>query len=77
VCLQEIKHKYFEHGLKPHLAKDYTDIGLIMTMSTVQNGSIPRFLSESMLQELFNADQPSECTANLRKLGKIPHTSFL
>ena len=65
--MQEIKTKYFDNGLKEHLSKDYVNVGLLMALSVLQNGSIPRFLSEELLQELFNAKKPSICIENLRK----------
>jgi hypothetical protein len=67
LCLHEIKAKYFDNGLKEHLSKDYENVGLLMALSVLQNGSIPRFLSENHLQELFNSSQPSKCIRNLRK----------
>lgn len=67
LCLQEIKTKYFDNGLKEHLSKDYENVGLLMALSVLQNGAIPRFLSEEVLQELFNASKPSKCIENLRK----------
>ena len=67
LCLREIRAKYFDNGLKGHLANDYTAIGLIMALSTLQNGSIPRFLKEDHLQALFSSEEPSNpCISKLR-----------
>ena len=67
LCLREIKAKYFDNGLKDHLSNDYSTIGLIMVLSTLQNGSIPRFLKEDHLQALFSSGEPSNpCISKLR-----------
>ena len=67
LCLREIKAKYFDSGLKEHLSYDYSTIGLIMALSTLQNGSIPRFLKEDHLQALFSSEEPSNpCISKLR-----------
>jgi hypothetical protein len=67
LCLQQIMEKYFDNGLKEHISKDYKTLGLIMALSVLQNGKIPRF-SEELLQEIFISDVPqSRCVANLRE----------
>ena len=66
LCLQEIKAKYFDNGLKNHLVDDYSTVGLIMALSTLQNGVIPRFLKEEDLQALFSSEEPSNCILKLR-----------
>ena len=58
ICLKEMKAKYFDNGLKAHLANDYTTVGLIMALSTLQNGAIPRFLNEEDIQALFSPNAP-------------------
>lgn len=49
LCMQEIKTKYFDSGFKEHLSDDYVVVGLIMALSILQNGTIPRFLSSDDL----------------------------
>ena len=67
LCLREIKAKYFDNGLKDHLSNDYSTIGLIMVLSTLQNGSVPRLLKEDHLQALFPSEEPSNpCISRLR-----------
>ncbi|CAB4037481.1 leucine-rich repeat-containing DDB_G0290503 isoform X1, partial [Paramuricea clavata] len=67
ICLNEIKTTYFDNGLKAHLADDYTIVGLIMALSTLQNGAIPRFLNEEDLQALFSPKTPTNlCIAKLQ-----------
>lgn len=73
MCLREIKAKYFDSGLKEHLSYDYSTIGLIMALSTLQNGSIARFLKEDHLQALFSSEEPSNpCISKLRFAFKKP-----
>lgn len=73
LCLQEIKCKYFDKGLKEHLYEDYETVGLIMALSILQDGKIPRFLDENHLQEIFvNCNSNSKCLLNLSKgLNKL------
>ncbi|XP_028409260.1 uncharacterized protein LOC114531853 [Dendronephthya gigantea] len=67
LCMQEIKARYFDGGLKDHLFADYTVIGLIMALSILQNGNIPRFIPPDNLQELFFSESPSRCLQSLRR----------
>ena len=53
LCLRYIKATYFDNGLKDHLTNDYSTIVLIMALSTLQNGSIPRFVKKDNLQALL------------------------
>ena len=55
LCLQEIKRDYVDSGLKEHLSDDYIFSGTVMALSALQNGNIPRFLSEDQLQEHFGS----------------------
>ena len=66
LCLQQIRNDYFDNGLKEHLSGDYFFAGIVMALSVLQNGNIPRFLSEDHLQELFGSGEPSECIGKLR-----------
>lgn len=75
LCLREIQSKYFDQGLRDYMSTDYEAVGLIMGLSMLQNGCIPHFLTEEMIQELFTSETPSQCIANLRagfaKVGLI------
>ncbi len=71
LCLQQIMEKYFDNGLKERISEDYKTVGLIMALSVLQNGKIPRF-SEELLQEIFICDVPqSRCVANLRGFNML------
>ena len=67
LCLKEIKEKYFENGLCELLAEEYEYVGVIMALSMLQNGPIPRFMPEDILQEVFSETPPGPCTAALRR----------
>ncbi|XP_077862995.1 uncharacterized protein LOC144345437 [Saccoglossus kowalevskii] len=70
--LQEIKVKYFDHGLREHLADDYSTVGVVMCLSIFQNGKIPRFMSDGVRHELLISSDPSPCIIKLREgLSKI------
>ncbi|CAG2213685.1 unnamed protein product [Mytilus edulis] len=67
IVLAEIQRKYFQNGLRDYMATDYRTIGKIMALSILQNGSIPTFLGEEILNDIFGKDDPeSICTKNLR-----------
>ena len=67
LCLHEIKAKYFDRGIQEHLANDYIVVGTIMALSILQNGSMPRFLGEENIHQIFQSGNPSESIFNLRK----------
>ena len=67
LCLKKIKEKYFENGLRELLAEEYEYVGVIMALSMLQNGPIPRFVPEDILQEVFSETPPGPCTAALRR----------
>ncbi|KAK3741250.1 hypothetical protein QZH41_007449 [Actinostola sp. cb2023] len=50
---QDTKQKYFDHGLKEHLAEDYFYIGQMAAIALLQNGQIPRYFPEECLQDIF------------------------
>ena len=53
LLFQEINTKYFEHGLREELSEDYEFVGLICALSILQNGPLPKFLPEAILQSIF------------------------
>ena len=76
LALREVKQKHFDDGFKVHLEEDYVMIGVLMALSILQNGPVPRFISENILQELFSVLAPSNpCVLRLRegldKLGLV------
>ena len=59
LCQRAIYSKYFEHGLKEHLATDYFYVGQLIAISMLQNGPLPNYLQEDVLTEIFFNDSPS------------------
>ena len=73
ISINAFKTKYFADGWRNHIAKEYEIVGLVIAISVLQNGLLPRFFSEEMLGDVFNNNETSNpCIANLRKgLDKI------
>ncbi|CAH3153776.1 unnamed protein product [Porites lobata] len=51
---QAIKQKYFDHGLRPLLAEDYFNVGIMMAIAMLQNGQLPLFVEEDILQQIVS-----------------------
>ncbi|XP_061171814.1 uncharacterized protein LOC133181305 [Saccostrea echinata] len=67
LALMEIKEKYFDHGIREHLAEDYTIVGKILALSILQNGKLPRFFDEELHSLVFSeVSASSRCITNLR-----------
>ena len=69
LCQRAIYSKYFEHGLKEHLATDYFYVGQLIAISMLQNGPLPNYLQEDVLTEIFFNDSPSvsQCIKKLHE----------
>ena len=67
LMLIEIKEKYFDGGLREDLAEKYKIVGIVMGLSVLQNGKIPQFIPENMLQEIVQGPSSSPCISNLQK----------
>lgn len=59
LVLQQIYEKYFKHGLRQFLSKDYYYVGIMYGIALLQNGQMPNFVEESILQEIFACQPPS------------------
>ena len=74
--IKEIYAKYFEKGWREQLANDYEVVGLIFSLSIIQNGLLPRFFEGDMHKVTFK-DYPAvnECIKKFRqgvqKLGSM------
>ena len=70
LCNQNIKLKYFDNGLKEHLSEDYFYVGQIMCISLLQNGPLPTYIPEEILEAIF-ADKGqqllSSCVSELKR----------
>lgn len=49
------------------MAKEYEFVGTIMALSILQNGPVPQFIPEEILQETFLGDSQNPCIAELHK----------
>ena len=67
LCLREIKEYYFDNSLCTLLADEYEQVGKILSLSILQNGPFPHFLSQQIVRELFFKEHPSPCVSQLRK----------
>ena len=65
LCLKEIKDKYFGNGLNDLIAEEYEFVGMIIALSILQNGPVPRFVPEEILQQVFSDAPPGPCIAEL------------
>ena len=84
---QYIKKKYFENGLGPLLSNEYFYVGLMFSLSMLQNGQLPSFLSEAVLQDLIVVKANDACVAQMQlgmesfgmhsALCKFPQLAFL
>ena len=74
--IKEIYAKYFKKGWREHLTNDYEVVGLIVSLSILQNGLLPRFFEGDMLKVTFK-DYPAanECIKKflrgVQKLGMM------
>ena len=69
LCNQSIKQKYFDNGLQDHLCEDYFYVGQMVGIALLQNGQLPHFMPEEVLQGVFgDEDQPSSpCVMELKR----------
>lgn len=62
----DIKERLFDGGLRHDLQDKYDAAGILMGLSVLQNGKIPQFIPEEMLQELVKGPSSSPCVKNLQ-----------
>eukprot|EP00794_Sanderia_malayensis_P001678 gene1678-1871_t len=68
LAVGEIKAKYFDKGWREHLTEDYEMVGLILAMSMLQSGILPKFFSGAFPATAFTDNPPeNECITNFRK----------
>ena len=65
---QAIKEKYFDQGLRPLLAQGYFFVGIMMAVAILQNGQLPVFVEESILQQIVSSKECSDpCVRQIRQ----------
>ena len=69
LCNQQTKTKYFDHGLKEHLAEDYYFVGQMAATALLQNDQAPKYFSEDLLNDIFVSEESeiSPCVLKLRE----------
>ena len=56
LCNQKIRDTYFDNGLKEHMSDDYYYIGQMVCIALLQNGQLPMYIPEEILQAIFIED---------------------
>ena len=71
LCNQNIKTKYFDHGLKEHLAEEYFFVEQMAAIALLLNGQAPKYFSEDLLiiNDIFVSDERelSPCVLKLHQ----------
>jgi hypothetical protein len=69
LCNQQIKIKYFDNGIKEHLSEDYFYVGQMISIALLQNGQLPVYIPEDILQAIFvgKCEQLSPCIMELKR----------
>ena len=73
---RQMKDKYFDNGLRQYLSKDYYYVGVMVGVAMLQNGQMPAFIDDSILQEVLSPNKSgnacvSEIQAGLEMLGML------
>ena len=73
---REMKAKYFNNGLRQYLSQDYFYVGIMIAVAMLQNGQMPAFIENHILQEILSTNKTldpcvSEMKAGLEKLGML------
>ena len=69
LCNQNIKDTYFDNGLKEHLSEDYCYVGQMVGIALLQNGQLPVYIPEEILQAIF-IDRNQELSPCVRELKR-------
>ena len=66
LVLKEIKAKYFDLGLRALMSKEYYYVGQIFGIAMLQNGQMPSFLSEALIEDLMSAKSNDVCIKQMQ-----------
>lgn len=61
-----IKEKYFDNGLRVHLADDYYYVGAMIAIALLQNGQLPTFMPSDVIEQLATPSS-NQCIANIQQ----------
>ena len=53
----EMKAKNFNNGLKQYLSQDYFYVGIMIAVAMLQNGQMPAFIEDHILQEILSTNK--------------------
>ena len=51
---RQMKEKHFDNGLRQYLSKDYYYVGVMIAVALLQNGQMPAFIDDTILQEVLS-----------------------
>lgn len=73
---RQMKEKYFDNGLRQYLSKDYYYVGVMVGVAMLQNGQMPAFIDDSILQGVLSPNKSAnacigEMQAGLEMLGML------
>ena len=58
-------NKYFEHGLRDLLSDEYLNVGVMMAIAVFQNGQLPTYVPEDILQNIVKNSVTNQCIKKL------------
>ena len=61
-----IKEKYFENGLREMLESDYYYVGIMVGIALLQNGQLPRFMPNDVIEKLVAFPNENGCVRQLQ-----------
>ena len=61
-----IKEKYFENGLREMLESDYYHVGIMVGIALLQNGQLPRFMPNDVIEKLVVFPNENGCVRQLQ-----------
>ena len=61
-----IKDKYFEKGLREHLADDYYHVGITMGIALLQHGQLPCYMPPDIIEKLV-METNNKCITNIKR----------
>jgi hypothetical protein len=70
ICNQNIKMKYFDNGLKDYLVDDYFFVGQMAGIALLQNGQIPKYFPEDILQAIFSEAGVQELSPCIKEMQR-------
>ena len=62
-----MKEKYFDRGLRPLISQDYYYVGIMMAIALLQNGQLPVFLEENILQQVVSEEFSDPCVQQIQR----------